>query len=222
MTEIVIASVQGNLTGRVILDNMTLDAFRDKITIIIDPLTIRLYRFGLSPNQLSMGSLISAVVAGLSFYLNILPLAIIATASNALFDALDGGLARIADSACRRGDLVDHVIDRYSDIFIIGGIFFGGYVSWQIGVIALVGVLMTSYLGTQAQALGIGRNYGGILGRADRLVIIFIVGTLNIIYPLNIIWFPLLGWMMIAFAVISNFTALQRFYYALRELNGKP
>jgi phosphatidylglycerophosphate synthase len=222
VTEIVIASVQGNLTGRVTLDNMTLDAFRDKITIIIDPLTIRLYKFGLSPNQLSMGSLISAVVAGLSFYLNILPLAVIATASNALFDALDGGLARIADSACRRGDLVDHVIDRYSDIFIIGGIFFGGYVSWQIGVIALVGVLMTSYLGTQAQALGIGRNYGGILGRADRLVIIFIVGTLNIIYPLNIIWFPLLGWMMIVFAVISNFTALQRFYYALRELNGKP
>jgi phosphatidylglycerophosphate synthase len=222
VTEIVIASVQGNLTGRVTLDNMTLDAFRDKITTIIDPLTIRLYKFGLSPNQLSIGSLISAVVAGLAFYLNILPLAVIATASNALFDALDGGLARITDSACRRGDLVDHVIDRYSDIFIIGGIFFGGYVSWQIGVIALVGVLMTSYLGTQAQALGIGRNYGGILGRADRLVIIFIIGTLNIIYPLNIIWFPLLGWMMIAFAVISNFTALQRFYYALRELNGKP
>jgi archaetidylinositol phosphate synthase len=201
---------------------MTLDAFRDKITVIINPLTIRLYKFGLSPNQLSMGSLISAVVAGLSFYLNILPLAVIATASNALFDALDGSLARISDSASRRGDLIDHVVDRYSDIFIIAGIFFGGYVSWQIGVIALVGVLMTSYLGTQAQALGIGRNYGGILGRADRLVIIFIVGALNIIYPSNIIWFPLLGWMMITFAVISHFTALQRFYHALRELNGKP
>lgn len=222
MTEIVIAFVLGNLTGRLTIDKMTLDAFRDKIATIIDPLTIRLYKFGLSPNQLSVGSLISAVVAGLSFYLNIVALAVIAIASNALLDALDGGLARIADSAGRRGDLVDHVIDRYSDIFIVGGIFFGGYVSWQIGVIALVGVLMTSYLGTQAQALGIGRNYGGILGRADRLVIIFIVGTLNVIYPFTIIWFPLLGWMMIGFAVISNFTALQRFYYTLRELNGKP
>jgi len=200
---------------------MTLDAFRNKISPIIDPLAIRLYKFGFRPNQLSGGSLISAVIAGFSFYLNFLPLAVIATASNALFDGLDGPLARISDSASRRGDLVDHVIDRYSDIFIIGGIFFGGFVSWQIGIIALVGILMTSYLGTQAQALGIGRNYGGMLGRADRLVIIFIVGVLNIIYPAKIVWFPLLGWMMVVFAVISNFTALQRFHAALHELNSK-
>ena len=41
-------------------------------------------------------------------------------------------------------------------------------VPWQIGVFALTGVLMSSYLGTQAQAVGVGRYYGGILGRADR------------------------------------------------------
>ena len=87
---------------------MTLDAFRDKIAIIIDPLTIRLYKFGLSPNQLSMGSLISAVVAGLSFYLNILALAVIAIASNALLDALDGGLVQlhVEERALRRKDVV--------------------------------------------------------------------------------------------------------------------
>ncbi len=43
-------------------------------------------------------------------------------------------------------------------------------VSWQIGVFALTGVLMASYLGTQAQAVGVGRYYGGLLGRSDRSV----------------------------------------------------
>jgi hypothetical protein len=35
-------------------------------------------------------------------------------------------------------------VDRYSDIFIITGIFAGGYASWQIGVFALTGALMVS------------------------------------------------------------------------------
>ena len=62
-------------------------------------------------------------------------LAIVAIACNALFDALDGCLARSSNSESRQGDLIDHVLDRYSDIFIFGGITIGGYVAWQIGQI---------------------------------------------------------------------------------------
>jgi hypothetical protein len=31
---------------------------------------------------------------------------------------------------------------------------------------------MSSYMGTQAQALGCGRNYKGVMGRADRMVLL--------------------------------------------------
>ena len=41
--------------------------------------------------------------------------------------------------------------------------------------IAVIGVLLASYMGTQAQALGLGREYRGILGRADRIAVIVIV-----------------------------------------------
>jgi len=197
---------------------MTLDAYRGQARRILDPLALTLYRHGVSANQLSVLSVISAIIAGTAFFLHMLPLAIVAIACNALLDVLDGCLARSSNSESRQGDLIDHVLDRYSDIFIFGGITLGGYVAWQIGLIAIVGVLMTSYLGTQAQALGVGRNYSGLLGRADRLALVFIIALLSLVVPEAIVWFPLLGWMMVFVAIASNITALQRFYLAYREI----
>ena len=82
-----------------------------------------------------------------------------------------------------KGDFLDHVVDRYADIFIITGIIGGGNSGWLIGIFALTGVLMSSYLGTQAQAVGVGRYYGGLLGRADRLLLIMVAGILTLIFP---------------------------------------
>jgi phosphatidylglycerophosphate synthase len=197
---------------------MTLDSYKGRVRGILNPLAWTLYRHGVSANQLSLLSVISAIVAGAAFCVHVLPLAIVAIACNALFDVLDGCLARSSNSESRQGDLIDHVLDRYSDIFIFGGITIGGYVAWQIGLIAIVGVLMTSYLGTQAQALGIGRNYSGLLGRADRLVLVFFVALFSLVFSETIIWFSLLGWMMVFVAIASNITALQRFYFAYREI----
>ncbi len=197
---------------------MTLDTYRASTGRILYPLAVSLNQHGISANQLSVFSLLFAVIAGLAFYVQVLPLAVVAVALNAFFDALDGCVARSSNCQSPRGDLIDHVIDRYADIFIFSGIIFGGYVPWQVGLIAVIGILMTSYLGTQAQAIGAGRDYRGLLGRADRLLLVFIVGILNAIYPASIVWFPLLGWMMLALAIASNFTALQRFYFLYKEL----
>ncbi len=197
---------------------MTLDTYRASTGRMLHPLASTLDRHGISANQLSALSLVFAVIAGLAFYVQLLPLAVIAVGLNALFDALDGCVARSSNCESQKGDLIDHVIDRYADIFIFGGIIFGGYVPWQVGLIALLGILMTSYLGTQAQALGAGRNYRGLIGRADRLLLVFIVTILNAIYPASLVWFPLLGWMMLVLAIASNFTALQRFYLAYKQL----
>ncbi|MDI6640440.1 MAG: CDP-alcohol phosphatidyltransferase family protein, partial [Methanocellales archaeon] len=139
---------------------------------------------------------------------------------NASSDAMDGALARHIGTADLRGDFLDHVIDRYADIFIICGIFFGGHAPWQIGVAAITGVLLTSYLGTQAQAVHVGRYYGGILGRADRLVVILVATIANFAYPLEVYWLPILGWMLLAIAITSHFTAIQRFVYIWQELSN--
>jgi archaetidylinositol phosphate synthase len=72
---------------------------------------------------------------------------------------------------------------------------------------------MSSYLGTQAQAVGVGRFYGGLLGRADRLVLIMVVGIIGLIYPITIYGLTWLGWLMMLFGVFGHITAFQRAAY---------
>lgn len=203
---------------------MTFNALRPVASRVIDPLADFFIRYEVSPDTISIVSLICAFFAGLSFYYSpvyneLTLLAGILVVFNSLFDALDGVIARKSNRATPRGDFLDHVIDRYSDVFIICSIFFAGYVSWQIGVAAIVGVLLTSYLGTQAQALNLGRYYGGIMGRADRLVVIILAAFANSIYPASIVGFTILGWAVILIAVTSHITAIQRIIYIWNRLD---
>lgn len=202
---------------------MTFNALRPFATRVIDPLADFFIKYEVSPDAVSIISLICAFFAGLSFYLSpgyheLVMLAGILVIFNSFFDALDGVIARKSNRATPRGDFLDHVIDRYSDTFIICSIFFAGYVSWQIGVTAIVGVLLTSYLGTQAQALNLGRYYGGIMGRADRLVVIIIAAFVNSVYLSSIAGFSILGWAIILIAVTSHITAFQRIVYIWNRL----
>ncbi len=198
---------------------MTLDSFRPFFRVLIDPIASALEDLGAGPNSLSVASFFFAALAGIFLYFRFLFLAGLMIFLNAASDAMDGALARRIGTADLRGDFLDHVIDRYADIFIVCGVFFGGYAPWQIGVVAITGVLLTSYLGTQAQAVHIGRYYGGILGRADRLVVIFIATIANWAYSDNIYWLPILGWMLLLIAITSHFTAIQRFICIWQELS---
>ncbi len=195
---------------------------------------------GISPNLLSVASLVFAVLAGLFFFFAgnaphlpfnpILLLAGVFVCLSAFLDGIDGVLAREIGNAGKKGDFLDHVLDRYSDMFIIGGIILGGYVHprWEIGAIALIGVLLSSYMGTQAQAVGLSRVYGGLIGRVDRLLIIIVATLLNLIYPYPIpasgllsvlsFSFSFIGWTIVIFAVLCNVTALQRFFYAWKRI----
>lgn len=192
---------------------MTLDQYRHHVKAYFDPLVAVAIRGRLTPNVLTIAALVASVVAGLFFYLRMEPLGIIAVAANAFFDAMDGAVAREMKIQSLRGDFLDHAVDRYADIFIITGIFAGGLVPWQIGVFALTGVLMASYLGTQAQAVGIGRYYGGLLGRADRLVLILVVGLIGLVLPMTFSGLSWLGWLLVLFGVFGHITAFQRFAY---------
>ncbi len=202
---------------------MTFNTLRPFASKVIEPLADFFIRYEVSPNAVSIISLICAFFAGVSFYYSpasreFILLAGILVILNSIFDALDGVIARKSNKATPRGDFLDHVIDRYSDVFIICSIFFAGYAFWQVGVVAIVGVLLTSYLGTQAQALNLGRYYGGIMGRADRLVVIILAAFGNFAFPVLIAGFSILGWAVILIAVTSHVTAVQRIYYIWKEL----
>lgn len=202
---------------------MTFNALRPIASKIFEPMARTMADAGISPNAISMLSLLFAAFAGFLYYYSefdnfLVLMAGLLVALNSFFDAMDGLMARYLKIASAKGDFLDHVIDRYSDVFIICGIFFGGYVNWQIGVITIVGVLLTSYLGTQAQALQLGRYYGGIIGRADRLVLIMLSSVIYYFYQGEVLGFSSLGWMILIIGVGSHITAFQRIAHIWKQL----
>ncbi|MDG5760612.1 CDP-alcohol phosphatidyltransferase family protein [Natronococcus sp. A-GB1] len=198
---------------------MTLDQLRPYVSGFLDPFVEGFDRLGMTPNGVSLLAFGMAVLAALAFMLGgrVAPIWFVAAAIlvflNGWLDVIDGALAREQNVASAGGDLLDHVIDRYADIVIIGGLA-AGVESYFLGFLAVTGVVMTSYLGTQAQAVGLDRVYGGLIGRADRLVIIGLVGFLA--YPISGVYggLTLIGWLLVFLAVVGHITALQRFYYA--------
>ena len=111
---------------------MTFNTLRPFASKVIEPLADFFIRYEVSPNAVSIISLICAFFAGVSFYYSpasreFILLAGILVILNSIFDALDGVIARKSNKATPRGDFLDHVIDRYSDVFIICSIFFAGY-----------------------------------------------------------------------------------------------
>jgi archaetidylinositol phosphate synthase len=196
----------------------------------------------MDPDTMTWLAMLFAVVTGVAVWAagewghHLLLLALLAIVLNSLLDALDGLVARLTDKASPRGDFLDHVVDRYADAFIIGGILLSAYCHVTVGVLALLGVIFTSYMGTQAMALGVGRDYGGILGRADRLVLLilaflvqwgWVVGTGHAhILTLDIrgidYQVTVLEALMVWFAIAGHVTALQRATGTWRDLSGRP
>jgi len=194
---------------------LTLDDLRSKSLALTEPLAALAERAGATPNMISLLSMIFALAAGVFYYLSaggvsLLYLAALMVLLNAVFDAVDGALARRTGTVEPRGDFLDHVIDRYADMAILVGIVLAGYVSEVWGIFAVMGVLLTSYLGTQAQALRLGRLYGGIMGRADRLTLILGATIANALFPGYVAGLSILGWAVILITVASHVTALQR------------
>ena len=198
---------------------MVADDYRDFGAKILDPIAEKI---PLNPMAISFLSLITAITAGYSFYiveetlankewLLIGPGMVFLTA---VLDALDGIVARKRNLSSKRGDLVDHTLDRVADILIIGGIAFGAVVDIEIGFAAIIGVLMLSYMGTQAQAVGAGREYAGLLGRADRLIVLILVPIIHYFDQEQ----NYMELMCYAFAIICTLSAMYRFQRIWIEL----
>ena len=200
---------------------MVADDYRDLGTKILMPLA-KISPLG--PMGISLLSLITALTAGYSFYVADLDsnkiyllLGSLMVLLTAVFDALDGIVARERNLSSKRGDLVDHTLDRVADIIIVGGIALGPLVDITVGFSSIIGILMLSYMGTQAQAVGAGREYAGLLGRADRLVVLAIVPVIQYFdegYG-NLNYMTL---MCYVFAIVCILSAMYRFQRIWKEL----
>jgi archaetidylinositol phosphate synthase len=208
---------------------MTLDRLRPVAERALDPFVRAADRVGLTPDGISVLALGVAGAAGVAYTLaggavagleadpRLYLAGAVLVFCNGWLDLMDGALARKQDTDSRGGDLLDHVVDRYADILVLAGLAVGSG-RYLIGFFAVTGVLMTSYLGTQAQAVGLDRVYGGVVGRADRLAVIGAVTALAAVLRPTAAGLDPVGWLLVFLAVVGHLTAVQRFYYAMRAL----
>jgi archaetidylinositol phosphate synthase len=200
---------------------MTLDRLRPLADRLLRPFVDTADTVGLTPNSVSVLSLGVALAAAGGFLLAEPRWYVVGSLlvfANGWLDLIDGALARRQEVASDAGDLLDHVIDRYADLTIIGGLA-AGVGSFALGFLAVTGVLMTSYLGTQIQAVGLGRSYGGLVGRADRLALIGIAGFAAAGYGGAVVaGFGVIDLLLVFFAVVGHITAFQRFWGAWGDL----
>ena len=208
---------------------MVTDDYRDFGTKILTPLAKRI---PIGPMGISFLSLLTAIGAGFSFFMadleNIsiglhrrgalwLLIGALMVFLTAVLDALDGMVARLRKISSRRGDLIDHTLDRVADIIIVGGIALGPLVDITVGFAAIIGILMLSYMGAQAQAVGAGREYAGLLGRADRLVVLVIVPIIQYFSEGYQDW-NYMTLMCYVFAIVCTLSAFYRFNKIWTEL----
>ena len=165
----------------------------------------------INPNKVTFAALVCAFLSGYFFYADYLVLAAIFLALNGFLDVLDGEIAK-KGKVTKRGDFLDHTFDRVSDTAIFVGLAYNPIMPTELTLMALICILLVSYLGTQAQALTSKRMYGGVMGRAERGIILFAAAITTYLFM------EVMVYSLYLIVILSVITFLQRFYSLYRDL----
>ncbi|HIT81619.1 MAG TPA: CDP-alcohol phosphatidyltransferase family protein [Candidatus Caccoplasma merdavium] len=211
------------------------DYLQQLIYKIINPVVKGLIKMGVTPNVITTTGLVLNIVAAAlfiyagylareeSFFYVGLGGGVVLFAG--LFDMLDGRVARMGNKVSRFGAFYDSVLDRYSELFTLFGLFFflvlQGYVAWAIvAFVALIGSIMVSYVRARAEGLGLECKVG-LMQRPERVVLtslgaLFcgIFGDCTAFDPILILALPLA-----LIALLANVTAFVRVAHCYRLFN---
>lgn len=137
---------------------------------------------------------------------------------SAFMDLIDGSVARVTGTVSRKGAYLDTVVDRYVEGIIILGLLFAGLPDFYLPAyvwlfLYFFGAMMTTYVKAAAKEKELVEKElkGGFLERAERLLILFIGILVASLDPF------FLTYTLVVLAVLSNITALQRLWLAVRE-----
>ena len=137
---------------------------------VIDPLISFIAALRITPNMVTLGSLIPAAGAGVAIGFGYFGLGALLAITAAFGDIIDGLLARKTGLMSDAGEVVDAAVDRYGEMFLFGGLVYyyrGHDQVLFIVLLALVGSFMVSYATAKAEALGVPAPRGA-MRRAER------------------------------------------------------
>jgi phosphatidylglycerophosphate synthase len=183
-------------------------------------------RNGIHPDAISYLSILAAIAAGFCFWKSgqIRWLLIVVPFFCFLrlwFNMLDGMVAVAANKASRRGEILNDLPDRISDIIILVGVAHSGLMNPLIGYWAAIFAVLTAYVGLFGQAVGAQREFGGMMSKPWRMVTLSI-GAWTTFFPDTISFgsFTILDWtclIVIAGCFETIVVRLKRIMAALQD-----
>src|SRR4051812_37262378 len=134
-------------------------------------------RWGVHPDVISYLSMVAAAGAGICFWLSgrwpwLLIVAPLLCYLRLWLNMLDGMVALASGKASLRGEIVNELPDRVSDILIFAGVAHSGWAHVPLAYAAMVGAVMTAYVGTLGQAIAERREFGGMMSKPWRMVVL--------------------------------------------------
>jgi CDP-diacylglycerol--glycerol-3-phosphate 3-phosphatidyltransferase len=186
----------------------------------LTPVTNWLINHRVHPDTINMMGLAASVGIAICIYFSpvalwtllLVPvLAFIRTASN----ALDGLVSRALGAASAFGEVLNEFLDRISDALIFYSIALLASANIILGSVTVIVILLNSYLSIVSKAAGGTRQYGGIMGKADRMIYLGMIALWIYISESTLFW----NYFMIFILVGTSITLIQRFMTIKRELS---
>lgn len=190
---------------------MVLNRLRDRLLPYTEGLGRIFARTGMSANFWTSMGLATAFVAAI-LYGSVTEYAYvlggIMLLISGFFDLIDGQVARVTGKVSRSGAFLDSMFDKIAEVAVFAGLASGGLVSPDLALLAIGLSLLVSYARAKADAMLINIRGYGIGERAERLLVIAVIGMIP-------------GMMTLAVfivIVISAITVAQRILYIYRHL----
>ena len=193
---------------------------------VLSPLWRLVSKSKIPPNAITTLSVLMAFAAGFSAAAGRFALAGWLYILAGILDVVDGRLARLTDTASRRGEALDSILDRYADGAILMGLSWYYADTWVLFpcLLALVGSQIVPYVRARGAALGVQVKIG-LMQRAERIVYLGGLTALSPVLealvrpedPKPIHALAVVG--VVLLAISTHVTALQRLVYLLNALD---
>jgi len=165
---------------------------------------------GLSPNfwtSVGLGfAILSAIVYGMSIEFGLIIGGILLLVSG-FFDMVDGQVARVTGKTSKKGSYLDSMFDKIAEVAIFFGILVGGYAEPYLVFLAITLSLLVSYARAKSDIINVKLQGIGIGERAERLLVIAIIGIIGFMeYAVTIV------------VIIAGITLIQRMIVTTKNI----
>lgn len=147
------------------------------------------------------------------------------TLARMTLNTIDGVIAIEQKKDTLKGEIVNALPDRYSDIFHLGGLALSPLCGGIYGMLGMASMFMVSYTGMLGKAVGVNWQHQGPLGKVERLIILMLATLWQYIAIKNgtpviagLTVTPLQACMLV-FAVLSPIAVMNRLNGQVKEIN---